>query len=101
MDTKCCSSCAHTLPITSFLKDASAAPNSRVFAVCFPCRERVTRSRNKRKASRQLGPETPIIPLETSIPANILNIEASFPAWVPIQAPLQPLATPTIPPLPP
>jgi len=82
MDTKCCSNCACTLPITSFLKDASAILGSRAFTTCFQCWESAKRSRNKQKASRQLGPETPLVPLETSIPANLLNTEASFLAQI-------------------
>lgn len=79
MDTKYRSACAKTLPITSFRKNASAALGSKVFALGFPCREAQARaSKKKRKALRQLGPENPLIPPETSIPAYYWTTEAAF-----------------------
>lgn len=88
IDTKCCSACAKTQPITSFLKNASAAPGSKVFALCFPFPEAQARAYKNRKALHQLGPENLLIPPETSIPAYFLTTEAAFPARIPIRAPL-------------
>ena len=83
MDTKCCSTCAHTRPISSFLKDTSAAPNSRVFATCIPCREVRRRSTSKRKASRQLAPDHPPILPAAPMPINV-RVETSMPVEIPI-----------------
>jgi len=100
MDPKYCSCYIRKLPITSFLQNASAAPGSKVFATCFPCRERTGLLAKKRKASRQLGPETTVDPPVTIDPTNLLTTEAAFPVQIPIRAPLQPLPAPAIPPPP-
>ncbi len=71
METKYCSTYAYPRLISSFLKDTSTPPNSRVYVICIPCRETTRRSVRKRKASRQLAPENPPILLDTSIPINI------------------------------
>lgn len=99
MDTKCCSGCAHTLPVASFLKDTSAARASKMFSTCMRCRESQKRGR-KRKASRPLGLAVPLNPLETSIPANRLNREAASTARIPTRTPLPPSAPPASPSLP-
>jgi hypothetical protein len=40
-----------------FLKDASSLPSSRVFATCYPCREKVNlRNRRKRTALQEIDP---------------------------------------------
>src|SRR6267378_5187068 len=44
-----CSHCKRTLPLSSFLANASADLGSRVFATCLHCRER---SRSRRRASQ-------------------------------------------------
>ncbi|KAJ8063300.1 hypothetical protein OCU04_008530 [Sclerotinia nivalis] len=87
--------------MTSFLKDTSAALNSKFFATCFPCREKSARATRKRKASRQFNPESPSVPPETSIPASVITIRASF-LVRPVTPPPPPLprpATPSPPPL--
>jgi hypothetical protein len=93
IDTKCCSACAHTRLISSFLKDTSAAPNSRVFALCIPCHEVKRRSASKRKASRQLAPDHPPILPDTPMPIN-MRVETSMPIEIPIPPPLPAHARP-------
>ena len=58
-NNKCCSTCNKTLPPSSFLANASADPESRVFATCFLCRERSRSNSAKRKATQLLGPPRP------------------------------------------
>jgi hypothetical protein len=86
MDTKCYSTYAHTRPISSFLKDTSAAPNNKVF-VCIPYREALNRCVNKRKASRQLAPDHPPILPDILMPINI-RVETSIPVEILIPPPL-------------
>jgi hypothetical protein len=45
MDAKYCNTCVKKLPIPFFLKDTSAALDSRVFASCIQCRERAQAQR--------------------------------------------------------
>jgi hypothetical protein len=54
MDSKYCSACIKKLPLSSFLKDASADLRSRVFKTCILCRDK-----SKRKASQLSGPDLP------------------------------------------
>lgn len=59
MDSKCCAKCAHTLPLSSFLKDPSN-PKSKSFKFCIKCRTQHraanTTSKNKRKALQLVDP---------------------------------------------
>jgi len=107
MATQCCSSCTRTRPISSFLKNTSAAPGSRVFKVCIPCREAVQQS-SKRKASRQLQPKNPPNGLknpfnapETVIRADNMPRETIIPVQLQTRAPLQPITAPVTRPQPP
>jgi hypothetical protein len=52
MDSKYCSKCMQRLSLSSFLKDTSANPSSKVFATCIPCREKL----KKRRALQPLDP---------------------------------------------
>src|ERR1700729_814685 len=56
MASKCCSRCAHTLPLSSFLKDPSN-PQSKSLATCTTCRTRA--QGRKRKALQSLDPNVP------------------------------------------
>jgi len=40
MDSKHCSKCIQKLLLSSFLKNATATPNSRVYATCIQCRQK-------------------------------------------------------------
>jgi hypothetical protein len=60
MAPKCCSKCAHTFPLTSFLKDPSN-PKSKSLSFCIQCRTKATASfhKCKRKALKPLEPNIP------------------------------------------
>src|SRR3982074_1416967 len=58
MASKCCSKCANTFFLSSFLKDPSN-PKSRVFQLCVKCRAQATSHRNKRKALQPLDANIP------------------------------------------
>jgi len=53
MSLKYCSSCAQKRPLLSFLKDALASPDSRVFATCINCRAMKNKTSNKKRAALQ------------------------------------------------
>src|SRR5438045_703890 len=57
MASKCCSKCAHTLPLSSFLADPSN-PGSKIRITCIKCRSQ-ERARLKRKALEPLDPNVP------------------------------------------
>jgi hypothetical protein len=58
MASKCCSRCANTVLLSSFLKDPSN-PKSRVFQLCAKCRAQAAVLRNKRKALQPLDANIP------------------------------------------
>jgi hypothetical protein len=60
MASKCCSRCANTLPLSSFLADPSN-PKSKIRLTCIKCRteNRGARGRMKRKALESLDPNVP------------------------------------------
>jgi hypothetical protein len=116
MPSKCCSKCAHTLPLSSFLKDLSD-PKSRSLLLCSKCRAQAITNRNKRKALQSIDPNItskrpaigrtkhtedplipPQIPSETRLQASICSYPQ--PESRP-QAPLLILPTPEPPPRPP
>ena len=86
MDTKYCSKCAYMRLISSFLKNASTALNSKVFTIYITYREIQNRSNRKRKALCQLSSENPPILPETLIHTNNPCIETPIPAETLIQA---------------
>ena len=79
MDTKYCSGCYQKRPISSFLKDPSAGPNSRVLASCIGCCAAKERYNKKQKASHQLGPNNLLICLEALIPSDNIHAETPVP----------------------
>lgn len=58
MDSKYCSTCTKKLPLSSFLKSASANPGTKVFATCVPCREKG----KTRRAARSQRPSAILPP---------------------------------------
>ena len=116
MDSKCCSTCAHTPSLSCFLKNASANPDSRIFVTCISCRDRS-------KKRRALQPPDPNAPAKraTTRPARAgTDVERSIPPpkpshllpqpASPLPLPLQPeprqlapppFETPQVPPHPP
>jgi hypothetical protein len=51
-----CTICLQRPAPPFFLKDASSLPSSRVFATCYPCRERRSIQRKKRPALQEIDP---------------------------------------------
>jgi hypothetical protein len=70
MDSKCCSRCAHTLLLSSFLDDPSNL-ESIIRATCLKCRtqQRAVRAKSKRKAPEPLNPNVPSKDLQPSLPS--------------------------------
>ncbi len=89
MEAKYCSNCYHQRPISAFLNYSSAGPASKVLATCINCRNAGRKYDKKRKTSRQLGPENPPVPSESSISAN--NPRREPPIRGPIRGHLPPL----------
>src|SRR5882757_5457554 len=62
MDSKCCAKCAHTLSLSSFLKDPSNI-KSKSLKLCIKCRTQQraanTTSKNKRRALQSVDPNIP------------------------------------------
>ena len=58
MESKCCSKCAHTLPISSFLTDPSN-PKNKICVTCIKCRGQDKKCWLKRKALQALNPNIP------------------------------------------
>jgi hypothetical protein len=58
MASKCCSTCAHTLPLSSFLADPSNS-KSKIRVTCIKCRDLCRKSWLKRKALQPLDPNVP------------------------------------------
>lgn len=57
MDTRFCSICVKKLSPPFFLRDASSLPESKVFATCYPCREKANmRNKKKRSALQEIDP---------------------------------------------
>src|SRR5882762_1759310 len=69
-----CSHCKRTLPLSSFLANASADLGSRVFATCLHCRER---SRSRRRASQPLAPPRPPPQPLLSCPTSVATHQES------------------------
>jgi hypothetical protein len=85
MDSKYCSKCAHKLLLSSFLKDASADPSSKVFATCIPCRDKS----KKRRALQPLDTNRPSKRADISRP--LIKAPANtVPAILPVQHQVQP-----------
>src|SRR5712664_3944852 len=63
-----------TLPLSSFLANASADLGSRVFATCLRCREQ---SRSKRRASQPLAPPRPPPQPLLSCPTSVATHQES------------------------
>jgi hypothetical protein len=59
METIYCSSCYRKRPVSSFLNDASADPESKVYATCIPCQASSAKANKKRKALQELDPNVP------------------------------------------
>lgn len=47
-----------------FLKDASSLPSSKVFATCYPCREKVYIQKRKRTALQEIDPNIGLPPAQ-------------------------------------
>ena len=90
MDTKYCSGCYQKRPISSFLRDPSAGPNSRVLASCIGCRAAKEKYNKKRKALQQLDPNIP--PKRRAIATT--HPKPSIPPPNPRREPLFPLLNP-------
>jgi len=90
MDTKYCSGCYQKRPISSFLRDPSAGPNSRVLASCIRCRAAKEKYNKKRKALQQLDPNIP--PKRRAIATT--RPKPSIPPPNPRREPLFPLLNP-------
>src|SRR6266496_4315013 len=59
MASKCCSYCAYTLPLSTFLTDPSN-PGSKSLSTCIKCHDRdKTRKKKKRKSLVLLDPNIP------------------------------------------
>jgi hypothetical protein len=108
MASKCCSKCAYTLPLSSFLKDLSD-PKSRSLLYCIKCRAQATANRNKRKALQSIDPnitsKKPAITrtksTEDSLIPHILSEtrpQASIYSHPPLESRPQPPQPPPIPP---
>jgi hypothetical protein len=74
MDSKYCSACARKLLLSSFLKDPSADPSSKVFATCIPCRNKSKKRRalqafDQNRPSKKTDISRPLfeVPTEPSI----------------------------------
>ena len=90
MSAKYCSGCIQKLPLSSFLKDTLASPESRVFATCINCRAVSRKSANrKRTALRSLDPN--IQPAKRARGSNTRPqpiIQAPLLPTIPIEPPL-------------
>lgn len=64
MASKYYSICPYKLPITSFLKDTDVDINSRVYASCITCREKL----KKRRAKSIAGPLAQRPRIDTQVP---------------------------------
>jgi len=109
MDTRYCSVCVKKLSPPFFLRDASSLPSSKVFATCYPCREKANmRNKKKRSALQEIDPNIGPPPAQrraTSISRapfrpSTIN-QGPIPPVRPPVSPVQPSRPPPIqPPLP-
>ena len=82
ISSKCCTSCAHHLPLSSFFKDLltdSADPTARVYAMCILCRTKANANKKKRTILQALDPNIQpakhvcrpkTCPQESALPSN-------------------------------
>jgi hypothetical protein len=96
MDSKYCSACAKKLPISSFLKDASANPGSKVLKTCLLCRNK---SKSKRKALQPLDPNIPAKRQRPPPVEPLTHLEPLHPHRNPVESLKSPPEPAVLPPL--
>jgi hypothetical protein len=106
MDTRFCSQCIKRLSPPFFLKDASSLPSSRVFATCYPCRERrAAQKKRKRPALQEIDPN--IGPPSAQRRATSTSQAPFLPSTInqgpirPVRPPISPVQPPPLPVQPP
>lgn len=111
MDSKYCSACLNKRLVSYFVRNATALPNSKVFATCYTCREKSQiRRHNKRPALQELdsnvrrppalrAPPVTIPPRDTfrSISRSHTPQLARIPPEIPLETPLIPEILPEAP----
>jgi hypothetical protein len=108
MDCKYCSACLNKRLLSYFVENATALPNSKVFATCYMYREKTKARRlKKRPALKELdsnvrhppllrAPPVTIPPRDTfrSIPQSHTPQRARIPPVIPPEIPLRPVTPP-------